>query len=514
MASTTTIPFRPKTLNLDVPPSETGPDEYNWGTNCQFELGHAKKSMGWQKIFPDPGAGDPQYLLNVLDEGNSYWVVACSDRILVTDTESYFDITPTDGSWAAPVGYNQWTGGVLNGRVVLNAGQSSPWYWSGNTGAPMEALPGWTAGVTCGAIRPFKYHLIALNITTALGNFPDQVTWSSAAPPGGIPQEWLPSSTNTAGDLQLSATPVPIIDGAALRDQFVVYKQHSTYILDYVGGTFVFSARKVFASSGILSKNCVAEYESNHYVLTDGDVIRHDGQTMESLFRGRARNAIFDSISSENFSRSYVALNTKDNEVMFCFPVDPLPDPTVAICYDVRTGSIGLRDFTETRNMAWGNVTVADDVTDWDSATTSWNNAVGVWNAARYNAAEDGVLMAQSNWVYYLDASVDADGVETTFSVAKEQYDFGTPAQNKTVVRVWPKVDKATTADLSFRMGATDSPNETIPYGPTYSFDPQVEDYIDAIISGRYISFQWTSSGGELGFIGFDVELNNSSSRY
>lgn len=514
MASTKTIKLRPKTLSLDKPPAETGPDEYNWGYNCQFELGHAKKSMGWQKIFPDPGTPRPQFLINVLDEGNNYWVAACNDSILVTDTNAWFDITPTDGTWVAPVGANQWTGGVLNGRVVLNNGQSNPWYWDGNTGTPMAALPGWTAGVTCGAIRPFKYHLIAMNITTALGNFPDQIAWSSAAEPGGIPLEWTPSSTNDAGDLQLSATPVPIIDGCALRDQFVVYKQHSTYVLDYVGGTFVFSARKIFASSGILTRNCVAEYEAKHYVLTDGDIIAHDGQSLQSIARDRTRNSVFNSISADNFDRSFVALNAKDNEIMFCYPVDPVSNPSLALCYDVRTGSFGERYIGETRHMAWGTVTVTGSTTDWDSATTTWDNAVGVWNAARYNAAEDGVLMADREWVYYLDASVDVDGVEQFFGVSKEYYDFGIPADNKTVVRVWPKVNRATTTTLSFRIAATDTPTEAISYSPYYYFDPQTEDYIDAIISGRYISFQWQAYGGELGFVGFDVELNNSSSRY
>ena len=516
MASTTTVKMRPNTLNLDIPPSETKPDEYNYGFNCQFRDGHAIKSLGWQKIFPDPGVGKPEFLINVLDEGNNYWVAACNDRILVTDTNAWFDITPTDGTWAAPIGRNQWTGGVLNGRVVLNNRQSNPWYWSGNTGTPMAALPGWTAGVTCGSLRPFKYHLIAMDITTALGNFPDQVAWSSAAEPGGIPLEWTPSPTNDAGDLQLSATPVPIIDGAALRDQFVVYKQHSSYVLDYVGGTFVFSARKIFASSGILGRNCAVEYEGKHYVITDGDVIAHNSQQLESVFRGRARQAMFDTISADNFANSFVALNSSRNEIMFCYPVESATSnsPTVALCYDVRTGSIGERQIGPTRHMAWGTVTVTGSATDWDSATTSWDNAVGVWNAARYNAADDGVLMAQQNWVYYLDASVDQDGVDVFWGVAKQYYDFGAPAVNKTVVRVWPKINSCTTSVISMRMASTDTPTEALSYGPYYYFNPLSDEYIDAITSGRYISFQWSAFGGDVGFNGFDVELNNSSSRY
>tara|TARA_R110002167_G_scaffold325013_3_gene531128 strand:- start:2433 stop:2927 length:495 start_codon:yes stop_codon:yes gene_type:complete len=164
--------------------------------------------------------------------------------------------------------------------------------------------------------------------------------------------------------------------------------------------------------------------------------------------------------------------------------------------------------------MAWGTVTVTGSATDWDSATTTWDNAVGVWNAARYNAADDGVLMAQQNWVYYLDASVDQDGVDVFWGVAKQYYDFGAPAVNKTVVRVWPKINSCTTSVISMRMASTDTPTEALSYGPYYYFNPLSDEYIDAITSGRYISFQWSAFGGDVGFNGFDVELNNSSSRY
>lgn len=515
MPSTTVIKLRPSTLSFDIPPAETGPEAYTYGFNAQFKDGYAEKSLGWEQIFPAP-TGVPQYLLNVTDPTNNYWICACADRILVTDTVSWFDITPTDGTWVAPTDKNQWTGGMLNGVAFLNNGQSYPWYWNGSTGSPMLALPDWPANTTCGALRAFKFHLIAMNITTPSGNFADQVVWSAAAAPGAIPQEWTPSASNDAGDLQLSSTPIPIIDGAVLRDTFVIYKQHATYLMQYVGGSFVFNSRSLFGSSGILARNCVVEYEGNHYVLTDGDVIRHDGNNLLSIVYRRDKQGLFDAMNTEFYQSCFVVLNKQRNEIMFCYPNGTDEVPSWAMCYDTKGDAIGLRQIGAAEHIGSGAVTVSGFSSDWDSAIGSWDDQVGAWDSAKYSAAEDGLLIANSaeSLVYYMDAAIQQDGLTTFFGLAKEYFDFGAPGQNKTCVRLWPKVSKATTGTLQIRVGATATATAPIDYGSYYSFSPGVDEYVDVVESGRYLSFQFTAYAGKINMIGFDVELRNGGGRY
>ena len=158
----------------------------------------------------------------------------------------------------------------------MNAGASSPVFWGTSPGSPAEVLTNWPAGAKCGALRPHTNYLMALDYTDELANpFPQLIKWSDAAEPGTIPQEWAPAPSNQAGSVSCAATPGAVVDGLTLRQQFIVYKQSSTFSLDFIGGQFIFGLRLLFANIGALSRNCVVEFEGKHAVLSDGDFIVH-----------------------------------------------------------------------------------------------------------------------------------------------------------------------------------------------------------------------------------------------
>ena len=509
MPSTQTIELRPKGINYDIPPSEVSTEEYTYGENILFRNGFAEKARGWEQVFPDP-TFEPQYLLNVTTSSANYWVVGADDGIYVTDSVAWFDITPA--SFVAPTELNQWTGGVLNGIPVLNNGQGAPWYWDLNTGNVMLDIPDWPANTTCGFIRPFKFHLIAGNITNVSGNFPNQIVWSSAAEPGGIPQEWTPTPSNDAGDVQLSSTPVPVIDGGPLRDAFMVYKQHSTFELKYVGGTFVYASRKVFASSGILARNCVVEFEGSQFVFTDGDIIKTDGQNFVSLISRRAKQSLFAVIDPDTFPYSYVALNRPDNEIMFCLPANPSPVPNLALVYNTRFDTLGLRVIGECAHINWGNVSVAGTDSSWSGLVGTWADQVGAWTQSRFNSADDGLVMANTEFqkIYELDSSIDQDGEPAPWILRRGYLDFGMPSTNKTLTRVWPRCQAQNEGVINLRVGGTETTEESVQWLPPIPFDPNTQRYVDVITVGKFLSFEFSGDTGQIVLTGFDVELMES----
>ena len=143
---------------------------------------------------------------------------------------------------------------------------------------------------------------------------------------------------------------------------------------------------------------------------------------------------------------------------------------------------------------------------------------------AQYQAADDGVLIAQTgfNQVYQFDEGNLANGVPVSSLIRKDYMDFGMPESYKTVTRIWPRVTTQENVRIFCRIGTSDSPTLPVTWAPGgVNFFPQrtgsTDQYVDIIATGRYLSFQFQTSGsGSLPFQfeGFDVEVSAPRGRY
>ena len=503
------VEMRLNTINADLPPAETKETEYTGIQNVQFRNGFAQRSNGWEPIFPTvPEA--PQWLLNVQRGGVNYWIAGCKGGVYLTDTNSWTDVTPagfTDAT--AP---NQWTGGLLNGIPCMNLANdtSVPIYLDWSVPIMLD-LPGWPANTTCKALRAHKFHLFAMNITESSVELPDKLLWSDAAAAGNVPDSWAATPTNDAGDTTLAATANPIIDGSTLRGQFMIYKRSSTYLANYVGGTFVYAFRKLYSTSGILARNCVEEYEGKAYVLTDGDAYVHDGQNLHSLLQGRAKSIIFNQIDDVAWQYSYVAVDKKNQEILFCLAPQNEAVPTVAVTYTVNTDSIGARDIGSANHMASGIVSEQGSSEQWDDDSQAWNLDVTVWNETFFNASQDGMLIASEAdfQIYNLDASITQDGEPISCVIRKSYWDFNSPELYKLVSRVWPRVTAPADVLIHVRVGSARTANDSVQWSPAVDFNPNADQYVDLFSNGRFMSFEFSSNGGQsFQLDGFDVELD------
>ena len=63
-------------------------------------------------------------------------------------------------------------------------------------------------------------------------------------------------------------------------------------------------------------------------------------------------------------------------------------------------------------------------------------------------------------------------------------------------------------ADLLIRVGGSASPDDDITWSDTVSYNPLQDDFVSTFASGRYLSFEFSSNGGNgYELQGFDVEL-------
>jgi len=504
------VPFSPMGVNFDHPPPELGPEVWTAGNGVLFRNDAAER-QGGELTLTDAALYGPQHLRPVQITPAIYWMYAGAAGVGVWDGVNHFDISPA----APPVAGGdpaRWTSALLNNLPVLNLDQVAPWYWDGVTANPMQLLPDWPANTTCHAMRAFKYHLIAMNITTGAGQLGTQLLWSSAADPGNVPSSWTPAPDNEAGSNILAATPGDIVDGHALRDTFIVCKQHSTYSMQYVGGAFVYLFRKTLVTSGVLSRNCMAEVLGNLLILTDGDVVLFDGQDTRSLLQDRLKRWLFSIIDGTNFQNSFVVANPAQSEVWVCFPETGNEHPNIAAVWDSNTDSWGVRSlYPETTYIGRGIIPDTGLDPTWDGDGEVWDLDDTRWNQSTFNPTDDGLISADepNTQLLALDSGLTHwDGSPVEGSIGKDSMSLSDIGARKLVTAVWPAVDAPQPLVLTVRVGVQDRFSDPVRWLPDQDFDPAIDEKVDILASGRYISVHFSSrSNTRWRLSGFGVQV-------
>ena len=89
-------------------------------------------------------------------------------------------------------------------------------------------------------------------------SFPTRVRWSNIATANSVPDSWdATDTTKSAGFNDIVSMKTALVDGAALGTNFILYSSDSIYLMEFVGGTFIFNFRQLFVVAGLISQNCV-----------------------------------------------------------------------------------------------------------------------------------------------------------------------------------------------------------------------------------------------------------------
>ena len=500
--------IRPTSVVEDVPASEVPPDFWTDIRNFYMRVGYAQRISGVSQFFLD-WTDEAFNIANVFSSTLNFWTVMGKSTIQVIDQSGTVnDITPA--IYVAPVLPSEATTTIINGFPVFNFGQTPPAFWDLQPSNIAVPLTGWPAATTARSIRTFQNFLFALNMTESGNEFPTKLRWSNAAEPGTVPTEWTASPTNNSGDASLADTAGGIVEGAALRNQFMIYKQHATYSANFVGGSFVFDFKKFLTTSGIMARNCVTEALGNHIVMTDGDVIIHDGQNVRSLVDRKLRRFIFLQIDPVNFRNSFVFNYRAAKEVWICFPSQGFVEPNLAVVWDYAHDLLSVRDLSETWSHAQSGLVLATTAAlDWDGQTESWNESAGTWNRAQFTGAfervlasvavstdvGDGVVDTNSRLLFVDDTSTNRDDSAVVGQITRESLDLGNPEALKYVRRVWPRIEGSTGTVVRIRVGVQDEPSEGISWSALQDFKVNEDDFLNFDASGRYISVRFEDDG-------------------
>lgn len=505
----------------DIPAYQLPPEGFNFGLNVRYANQGIEALTGWQQIFGTPGDA-PHFLMPVTTAAQNFWIYTSLTKAFVYDGTTHSDISRTVGGAYTATDTSAINGVVFNGVPIFNNGSDVPQYRANMTaGTKFTALANWPAALRAAVVRAVGPYLVALNLVDSGTALPHTVQWSHPADPGSVPSSWdYTDPTVSAGREDLSDVNAGLIrDGLPLQSSLIVYKDNSTWRMTPSGSTrFPFTIKTLFETSGILAARCVAMTGdgTKHVVLTQDDVIWHDGNNIDSILFERQRTTLFNEMDTTNYKNSFVFCLPLRDEIWVCYPTSGNVYPNKALIWNYKQGkkgSISFADGITFRNAAIGNIEGASDEL-WSDGTDTWEEDTGPWS----ELSRRRVVLAgtDASKFYNMDRTNQRDGVNFTSTLQRlslaaiGRTRSGEWIEDFKAVKLyhfmWPKMQGGA---VSIRIGAqevVDGPTAWSNYG---TFTPATDRFIDlGDISGVSLGWELSSSGVAWRLDGYKLDLD------
>jgi hypothetical protein len=307
-----------------------------------------------------------------------------------------------------------------------------------------------------------------------------------------------------------------ILDGQELQGQFFIYKEASTWRVQFIGSPFVFSFHSFMENTGILASRCLGITSDglNHVVVTQDDMIVHNAISATSLLSKRMRRYLFNRIDSNNFDTSFMFPNPSFDEMWFCYPSTGALEPDSALIWNYKYNSFSEATGIDFRAAEIGTIPVTG--LTWAQQTLAWANDTAPWASSKRRR----IVIANPNTkkLLHLDDTntTKRDGVaftgivqRTGLSVTgqKRNGEWIVDLKNQKMIRVlWPKAI-AQSPGIQVRVGYAQLINGTIAWNPYQQFDPNINLFVEGCEGqGRSISVEFRSQGG-FRLDGYKVDL-------
>lgn len=499
-------------LLSDLQQHETPPNAWTDGQNVRTDKGEMASAKGWESnTVPTV---EPKYILPAQEnDGTPLWLYVGDAKAYAYDGTAHAEVTNIGGDYTSAVD-SIWDGDVLNGIPVVNNGLNDPQYW-GPVGAAqrLQDLPGWPAFYTCATIKAYKNFLVALDIDKDGTRYENMVKWSSAADVGGVPASWDETdATLLAGENELSETPGALIDGARLRDQFIVYKKRSTYLMSFIGGQFVFSFKLLYPTVGILTRRCVTEFKGKHFLVTTDDVVVHDGQTPpQSIANRRVRDRLFKSMDFDYAYKTHVVYYEAENEIWINYPSQGSTVCDQALVWNINDGSWSPREIPSLNHMATVTLNLKIESQQWGDYSQQWNVNSELWSERSFNPIVEKIVGCASGQIYEMDKGNTGNGTDLVAYVERTGMPIGGNEDICMVKAIWPKMKGG---PVEFFVGQQMSANDAVTWEGPYTFIPGDQYKINCRVTGRLHSVRiQTESDVDWRLSSYDIEYVRTGGR-
>lgn len=503
------------------------------GNNVRFDENKIKRAPIFRSVKDNLGF-DPRAALGVVPSTGFDTVLMVTDDY---DIKEYANGTVSDrtGSITGSTDPRPFTMSTLADVTYINRPDRVPVYRLPSQ-TNFQDLGNWDSGWRANSLRPFGDFMLALAMTESNTSYPNRVRFSNIVTANAIPDSWSETdTTKSAGFIDLVALKTDIKDGLELGQNFVIYSSTEAVMLEFVGGTFIFNNRRLFADEGVISQNCVVEVQGKHFVFGTHTIYMHDGTTKVDIADEKVRRFIYGGLNQKNADRCFVMHNKDLDEVYFCYQSgDALanfrdtPRCNRAAVYNVSNGTWSFMDLPNVSAGATANV---NTVSTYGASTQTYDNIGGSYYQQEdsYNrhtlmvGAADSSNSLSSSKLYGLDLAdngsmafnVDTEATKPPF-VERTGIDLDEVREPidgyKVVTRMLPQIatENVDNTNITIEFGASDIPNNTPTYTTTATFDIANDYKVDSRASGRYLSYKFSlgaSNYADFSISGFDLDV-------
>lgn len=472
------------------------------GLNVRFRDGYLRKTEGYDAVLTTPVAA-ALHVATLQTDTENWWVHATATGLYADDGTTQSNITGT--AWTGGSG-DKFTSCVLGGVLVFNNGADVPQYWGGSGTA--GTLTAWDSTWRCRSLRAFKNYLIALNITKSGVNYASMVKWSHAAQPGSLPDSWDETDpTRDAGELDVAETDDEAVDGLALGNTFIVYKERSAYGMQFVPNNDIFRVFRLPGNPGILAPNCVADTPVGHVVLTSGpDVIAHYANEPRPVLKGRWKQWLRDNIDATNYANAFVFSNTPKDEVWVCIPTTGSTYCNRAIVWNYVDDTLTLLAIPNLTHATQGKFQQTSGIID--NADYTFDSASADVFIDAYDVATRVIASSGDSKLILLDEGETADGTSISTSWERVGLSFGDPEAVKLLKGAVLRVDATAGTVLSVQGAYSNDVEGPYSYTSAVTYTVGTSRRADFLCSGRFVGLKITGTTGNawrIKSIGFEA---------
>lgn len=506
-----------KGLSTDPAPWSLPPEFITAGKNYRIFSGSIETDNGIALWSTAPAAFFPGHISRVALGASGFWMIPGRNAVYVWDGGTWSNISSVAGYAALGVDDElRWTQCLLGAIPLINNPQSFPEYWSPQqTGQVLQPLAfdqvnTWSDKLFSAKIlRSHKTFLFALNLDEAGVEFPDSYRWSHPADINGLPATWdEEDDAFLAGKASLGGDGGAIIDGRSLRDAFALYSEQSIDVLDSTNDEFVWRRRELSSTVGLLSKDGVVEVKGTHFLMSYGDIVKNDGNKIDSIAHNRIRRDYSQRIDADNYTRAYAFRNDNEKEIWFCIPETGEEYPNIAYIYNWKDDSWAVKDMPiDIAHSSPGSFSQPSP--NWDSLAPSetWDVQQLIWNAGGASPINDTIAgvnpLTQELW--FVDPIV-ASTSDFNFEIERTNFPLLGQRQVTTITRIYPHIKGETPVLIQF--GSQDYNDAPIRWKPAIEFNPLTDRKIDLRTTGELHCWKISSIGtNRLSMSGMTIEF-------
>jgi len=188
--------------------------------------------------------------------------------------------------------------------------------WDGIT---WQAIAG-ASDYKTGLILPHSFRVVAFDMVESGNPVPIRMRWSDI----GDYSSW---SSNSFIDLTEGAG-ARIVGAEPIYDYIAVYKDYSILMINYIGGTSIFSPNVHIHNMGLAARDAIVNLHTHHVFLGWDNVYAWNAGWQLQEIGNAIKEELFSELNDDNIGRCFMIHNSKEKEIHLFTPIATDSYPT------------------------------------------------------------------------------------------------------------------------------------------------------------------------------------------